>query len=48
MAELKSLDNRFSEESNVELNHKMDNEMNGAEYLQCISLDHVLPSDRTS
>ena len=40
-------DNRFSEERDVELNHKMDNEMNGAEYLQCIFLDHVLPSDRT-
>ena len=31
MAEFMLLDNRFSEESDVESNHKMDDEINGEE-----------------
>ena len=37
MAEFMLLDNRFSEESDVESNHKMDDEINGEEKWQCCS-----------
>ena len=47
MAELKSQDNSFSEESDVELNHKMDDEMNGAEYWQCITCPKTFSNEQS-
>jgi hypothetical protein len=47
MAELKSQDNSFSEESDVEVNHKMDDEMNGAEYWQCITCPKTFSNEQS-